>query len=167
MRKHLVVLSLSAAVLSACEEPKKEKPLDKFSWLEGKWEGMTEENLTHEEWTRTSDELMTGSGYVLAGTDTVFKEQLKLVAVDSSIYYVVFIPGRPDSTGFTLTKYANDEAVFENPEHDDPQRIIYKKAGTDSIYAYTESATLEGIKRIEYPFKRTSPPPSEKDMKKE
>jgi hypothetical protein len=166
MRKLLLALAVTPFVLISCEDPKKEQPLDKLSWLEGEWEGMTEQNITREEWTRSNDKLMTGGGYVLAGTDTVFKEHLKLMARDTNIYYIVFIPGRPDSTVFTLTRYANDEAVFENPEHDDPQRVIYKKTGTDSIYAYTESATLQGIKRIEYPFKRISSPPKKEERKK-
>lgn len=160
MRKALAALAVTSMIAVSCEEPVKEKPLDKFSWLEGGWEGITEEVVMRETWTRVNDKLMKGDAYVLAGTDTVFRESLKLMAMnDSLIYYVVFIHGVPDSTSFILKKYENNEAVFENPEHDFPQRIVYKKVSEDSVYAYIEGETDKGLQREEFPYKRVSSPP--------
>jgi hypothetical protein len=166
MRKALAALAITSMIAASCDQPVKEKPLDKLSWLEGGWEGITEEVVMRESWTKVNDKLMTGEGYVLAGTDTVFRESLKLMTVnDSMIYYVVAIPGVPDSTNFILSKYENDEAVFENPEHDFPQRIVYKKVNNDSVYAYIEGQTDKGLKRDEYPYKRISSPPKKEEKK--
>jgi hypothetical protein len=157
------LLLVAAAGFTACGEPvKKAKALDKFEWLEGSWEGVTEEVTMRESWTKVSDELMTADAYVLAGTDTVFREYVKLRAVnDSTVHYIVYIQGVPDSTSFVLVKYENDEALFENPEHDFPQRVVYKKMGIDSLNAYIEGQVDGKTKREEFPYKRVSSPPKE------
>ena len=37
--------------------------------------------------------------------------------------------GRSPPTEFTLTAHAAQRAVFENPQHDFPKRIIYERRG--------------------------------------
>lgn len=154
-RKIAAALLFSAALASCA---KKESKFDKLQWLEGSWEGITGETIAREKWTRVSDNLMKGSAYVLIGTDTVFSEDLKLMQVDTSLFYIVNIQGAPDSTSFVLTKFENDEAVFENPDHDFPKRIVYRKVSNDSVYAYIEGPVDGEVKREAFPYRRTSSP---------
>ena len=44
------------------------------------------------------------------------------------------------------------EAVFENPQHDFPKRIIYRKGEADSLTASVDGG--EGTKGISYAYRR-------------
>lgn len=161
--KHLVLLTLSVMLITSCEEVvKKEKPLDKFDWLEGEWTGTAGDVVMQESWKKVNDDLFTAHAFVLAGTDTVFQEKVRLRNLNDTVYYIVFIEGVPDSTSFMLTKFDKGEAVFENPEHDFPQKIVYKKSGEDSLYATVEGLVGGVMKKDAYPYRKISGPPKEK-----
>lgn len=165
--KKMLLLVASAALVTSCEEViKKEKPLDKLSWLEGEWFGVTDDVVMQENWSKVSDELYSGHAYVLSGEDTLFQEFIRLEVVNDTAYYVVFIPGIPDSTSFQLVKYNNGEAIFENPEHDYPQRVVYKQIGSDSLYAYIEGEAAGKVQKDEFWYKRITAPPQENATEK-
>jgi hypothetical protein len=49
---------------------------------------------------------------------------------------------------------ANGKAVFENPQHDFPQRIIYRLEKDGSLAAAIEGMSKGKLKRIDFPMKR-------------
>jgi hypothetical protein len=166
--RNLLLLGLPVAIACSCDEPvNKEEPLEKFAWLEGEWYGTDGEEVMQEKWKKVNDDLFTAHSFILVGTDTVFQEYVKLQDVNDTVYYVVFIHGVPDSTSFMLTKYEKDEAVFQNPDHDFPQTIVYRRAGDDSLYASIEGLVAGKTRREDFPYRRTSPPPKiEKEKEK-
>jgi len=48
--------------------------------------------------------------------------------------------------------------VFENPAHDFPQRIIYRRRGTDSLLARIEGTVNGQTRAIDFPSARTRCP---------
>lgn len=64
---------------------------------------------------------------VRAGVRTVEFEYLRLEQRKDGIYYVAHPKARCPGTAFKLTRLATNEAVFENPLHDFPKRVIYRK----------------------------------------
>jgi hypothetical protein len=46
------------------------------------------------------------------------------------------------------------EIVFEDPEHDFPQKITYRRSGADSLYARVEGDRNGRQQPIDYAFKR-------------
>jgi hypothetical protein len=52
-----------------------------------------------------------------------------------------------ETTDFTLVDI-EEQAVFENINHDYPQRIIYKKMLDDSLFARIEG-TVDGVDNFE------------------
>jgi hypothetical protein len=48
--------------------------------------------------------------------------------------------------------------VFENPQHDFPQRIIYKRDGADGLKARIEGESKGKPKAFDYPMQRTQCP---------
>ena len=56
---------------------------------------------------------------------TVAFEYLRIVERDGGLVYVAQPNGRPP-TEFVLTELRGTRAVFENPRHDSPQRIVYE-----------------------------------------
>lgn len=72
---------------------------------------------------------------------------------DGDIFYVA-IPSGQKETSFKLTKSDGKEVVFENPEHDFPQRIIYRFENDNSLFARIEG-TIKGKQRsVDFTMKR-------------
>jgi hypothetical protein len=51
---------------------------------------------------------------------------------------------------------AGNQVVFENPAHDFPQRVGYRRVGGDSVVAWIEGNTGSGLKKIEFPYARAA-----------
>ena len=47
-----------------------------------------------------------------------------------------------------------DSVVFEAPEHDFPQRVGYRRVGSDSVLAWVEGTMKGKTRRIEFPYRR-------------
>ena len=72
---------------------------------------------------------------------------------DGAVDYVARPSGQAEAS-FRLVRLQNKEAVFENLEHDFPQRIIYRLQSDNSLFARVEG-TLKGQTRgIDYSYKR-------------
>jgi hypothetical protein len=70
---------------------------------------------------------MMGVSRTVAGDKTVEFEYLRIEQREDGIYYVAHPKARCPGTDFKLTRASASEAVFENPQHDFPKRIIYRK----------------------------------------
>jgi hypothetical protein len=72
---------------------------------------------------------------------------------NGDIFYVA-LPSGQNETWFKLVKMGEKEAVFENPEHDFPQRIIYRLENDGSLHARIEGMSKGQLKGIDFPMKR-------------
>jgi len=57
-----------------------------------------------------------------------------------------------DEVIFKLTKHDDTSFVFENQEHDFPQRIIYINEGEDTMHARIED--MQRKKQVDFIFNR-------------
>jgi hypothetical protein len=64
-------------------------------------------------------------------------------------------PSRQPETTFTATRASANEVVFENPAHDFPKRIIYKREG-DALTAAIEGPMNGQNRRIDFPYKKAA-----------
>jgi hypothetical protein len=60
--------------------------------------------------------------------------------------------GQPKAS-FKLISWKENEAVFENPSHDFPQRIIYRRNG-DALQARIEGKMNGQERGVDFPFTR-------------
>lgn len=99
-----------------------------LAWLSGAWvgtRGTGGATLIEERWTPPL------GGSMLAVSRTVSRdkirafEYLRILERDGGLVYIAQPGGRP-ATEFVLTELGKHRAVFENPRHDSPQRIIYE-----------------------------------------
>ena len=94
---------------------------------------------------------MMGVSRTVASDKTVEFEYLRIEQRADAIYYVAHPKARCPGTDFKLTRASATEAVFENPQHDFPKRIIYRKTD-DGLTASIDAG--EGTKAISYVFKK-------------
>ncbi len=114
-------------------EPK--SPLQKLRWLVGTWRRETSKSISTETWRRLSDRTFEGEGVRLstASGDTAFTESLRIVEMQGETFYLAKVAENPYPVAFKLTSFDSAQAVFENPDHDFPQRITYRHPASDSL----------------------------------
>ena len=126
--------------------------LSDISWIAGDWQTAPGGRRQIEEhWTAVAGGSMMGMSRTVAGDKTVEFEYLRIEQRADGIYYVAHPKARCPGTDFKLTRASATEAVFENPQHDFPKRIIYRKTD-DGLTATIDAG--EGSKAISFVFKK-------------
>ena len=124
-----------------------------IAWISGDWQTAPGGRRQIEEhWTQVAGGSMMGVSRTVAGDKTVEFEYLRIEQRADGIYYVAHPKARCPGTDFKLTRGSANEAVFENPQHDFPKRIIYRKAADDSLTASIDGG--EGTKAMSFTFRR-------------
>jgi hypothetical protein len=126
-------------------------PAKDLSWLAGRWEGASGGGTFEEHWTTSVGGVMIGMGRLVKGDKTIFTEFLKIVETKDGAEYRAIIDGQPE-TSFKLKSRSADEILFENPEHDFPQRIGYRKE-KDGILAWIEGSQGGKTSKMEFRLK--------------
>jgi hypothetical protein len=107
-------------------------PLASLDWLAGCWQttgrGGPGDAVAEEVWQAPRGGLMLGLSRSLRPGRRPFHEHLRIEAGPDGIAYVASPAGQA-TTSFRLVRRGDRAAVFENPAHDDPQRIAYARVG--------------------------------------
>lgn len=73
---------------------------------------------------------MLGMGRTVKNGKTTGWEYMRIEKREDGIYFVSRPKENVSDTAFKLIKATADEVVFENKDHDFPQRVLYKIKGT-------------------------------------
>jgi uncharacterized protein DUF6265 len=126
--------------------------ISELGWMSGGWQtDPAGRAVSEEHWTPPAGGSMIGMSRTLVGDRTVSFEFLRLEERGDSIYYMASPKGRCPATDFKLTRLSGQEAVFENPQHDFPKRIIYRKNSEGGLTAIVDGG--EGTKSEKFDFK--------------
>ena len=148
-RSMFVVLFLLFISSASAQTP----ALADLAWIAGSWQSEPGgKRQIEEHWTTAAGATMMGMSRTVAGEKTVEFEYLRIEQRADGIYYVAHPKARCPATDFKLTRASANEAVFENPQHDFPKRIIYRKGAGDSLTASIDGG--EGTKTISYAYRR-------------
>ena len=74
---------------------------------------------------------------------------MRIDAKENAILYTPRFGQLATPVTFRLTKQTGNEVVFENPEHDFPQTILYRRTG-DQLYAAVEGKHKGSQRREEF-----------------
>jgi hypothetical protein len=140
-------------MFAAC---KKKEDITSFKWLEGSWVGKYDSVPVFEQWKPAEKTIMFGRGGVLNGKDTVFTEKVQLEEREDGIYYIAMLKDNPGATEFKFSGFKNDTAVFENPSHDFPQRVLYFKNNDGTFYAGVDGKFSGKYIREGFVYRRTN-----------
>lgn len=117
MRRLVLLLALALPLPAA---PK----LDDLAWLAGHWSSTQDGLETEEVWLAPAGGMMLGMHRDAKGAKASF-EFIRIAQTPEGIAYLAQPAGRPP-TAFLLAEVTATRAVFENPKHDFPQRIVYE-----------------------------------------
>ncbi len=129
---------LSPVVTAQTDKPAQTFKVEDLAWMSGDWETAPGRAQTDEHWTKPAGGSMIGMSRTVAGGKTVFYEYLRIETRGADIYYVAHPKARTPGTDFKLVKLNGQEAVFENPAHDFPKRIVYRKNADGTLTARVE-----------------------------
>jgi hypothetical protein len=130
--------------------------LDALSWLAGDWERATSQGLSVERWRLRPDGSLEGESVIFSmnGVQEVHVEAMLLVRMGADIFYIARPRQNEYPTGFRLVASGDGEYIFENPNHDFPQRIVYRRDGEDAFTATISAVTGDGPQQVEFHFRR-------------
>lgn len=130
--------------------------VDRLSWLAGNWQtGEVAGARRTESWSRLSSDVYQGRGARIdkEGGDVLFEESLLLAKQGGDIFYTAKVPGNALPVSFRLVEQQGAYAVFENPSHDFPTRLVYQR--TDPCTLTVEVAGGDASNSLR--FRRASP----------
>lgn len=121
-----------AFIMAAPAAAQTVKISDVADFLKGTWKINEKERYEH--WTVCPDKLE-GRGFNLENGLEKTYETLEIRMVDGKIKYFATVPDQNDgkTIEFPLTKSSANELTFENPDHDFPKKIVYKKLSPTEI----------------------------------
>lgn len=104
-------------------------PLD----LIGTWKH--ENSNTYERWDKLNENKILGICYKLDNEELVVKEYLEIILNEGNVVYKATVIGQNNGNTiiFKLTDITNDTMIFENSEHEFPNKLTYKFDDKDKI----------------------------------
>ncbi|MCC2614718.1 DUF6265 family protein [Aestuariibacter halophilus] len=151
MRPHICALLLICSAGQAQTSPSCTS-LDNLQWLLGNWQTETASGFLTESWQAVSTQTFEGLGTTLTETGTVREqESLRLVTQQDRVFYLAKVSAHPMPIPFRAERCDTQEAVFENPAHDFPQRIHYR---SEDGALHVRIETLDGHNTLKWTFKR-------------
>lgn len=110
--------------------PADDPALGPLSWLSGTWRSEPgAEPRTVEHWLPPDGGTMLGVNRTVTDGRTVFFEYLRIEARGDDLVYLASPLGRDPPTEFRASDRGPTWIAFENPAHDYPQRIEYRREG--------------------------------------
>lgn len=147
----VVTLTWHARAVTRTEVPNVEPAISVLNWMSGGWRTAPGGGPQIEEyWMRPASGSMIGMSRTIVGDKTVGFEYLRVEQRGDAIYYVSNPEARCPATDFKLSRFNGQEAIFENPEHDFPKRIIYRKNSDGSLTASIDGG--EGTKAQSFAY---------------
>lgn len=128
--------------------------INDLSWMAGTWSGTRSSGATIEErWSPPKGGAMLAVARTVNATGRMSAfEYLRIVERDGGLVYVAQ-PGGSPPTEFVMTELSAMRAVFDNPRHDYPKRIVYELTADGGLTATIGFLKGGAPRRLE--FKRT------------
>jgi hypothetical protein len=118
--------SSTARSTSAAESETARDPIAALHWLSGHWCMQRADELIEELWLAPSGGLLIGMGRTVKQGEARAFEYLRIERRQGAVTFLAQPNGTPP-TPFRLTASGTDWARFENPIHDFPRRVEYRR----------------------------------------
>lgn len=154
----LAAVTISISTAAIAQPPSGEAVIEAqatvqaLGWLTGTWEAERTQSegappaWTDESWTKPRGGILVGVGRRGVGHRLGMWEVMR-IATDAAGQTALHVTGSDGSSAsFALVRSAGSEAVFENPAHDYPQRIAYRRTA-DGLEAWISRIDGSGERR--------------------
>lgn len=142
------LILLAFAPVLAATPPEPQAP----AWLEGKWCSLSDKETIEEYWMPARGNFMLGISRTSTASKTRSFEYMRIHVVDGRLALVAQ-PGGGKPTVFKQVAVDKNWIKFENPEHDFPKHIEYRRT-KDKLTAII-AGPGEGGREMKIPFHYT------------
>lgn len=118
------------------------------AWLAGTWEMGEAGDLTEEHWLPPRGDTMLAVSRTVSGGRLAWFETVVLRETAGGLVFEAHPSGQPGGS-FPAVTVTDSLLVFENPEHDFPQRIGYRRTAAGGLEAWIEGSG----RRVEFPYR--------------
>ena len=128
--------------------------IGELEWLAGCWASNGAETGSGEQWMRPAGGTMMGINRTVRNGRTTAYEFMRIVETDDEDGGLLLIasPSGQTTTTFLLASISEDEVVFENPDHDFPQRIGYRRLPNGGLLGWIDGSINDQNRRVEFPM---------------
>jgi len=150
MKKVVMLASfLCVADVAMAQQP----TVDRVAWLQGCWRSTRGEATVEEQWMAPRAGTMLGMGRTVRGGKLVEYELVLIKEQEGALAYEAHPSGQPTAT-FKAATVSDGSVVFENPQHDFPQRVGYRRNGADALDAWIEGQANGKSRRVDFSYQR-------------
>lgn len=159
MKKNILIAFIAFIFIGKNAHAQVNDCLKKFSWLKGTWKMEEKASVLVEEWTAGGSGSIKCRSYEVKGNDTTLIERATISCIAGkqvfTYYPVINSPGENIMpVTFALISEENGTYIFENPEHDFPQRVVYQIVNADECHAWIEGKEKGRENKIDFFYKR-------------
>jgi hypothetical protein len=151
--RRAAVLSFSIAT-AALPPSAGASSVQELAWLQGCWGMVSGERTVEEQWMGPRGGIMLGASRTVQGGRLVEHEFVAIREDGDRLLYEARPSGQAPAT-FPARVLTSRSVVFENLQHDFPQRIGYSREG-DRLLAWIEGPRNGQTRRIEFTYQRAS-----------
>ncbi len=145
-----LVVTLSVATAST-----QESGIQRVAWLQGCWETVSPQRTIEEQWMAPRGRSMVGVSRTVRGDSLVEYELMVLREQMDRLSYEAHPAGQPSAVFLSRT-VGDSSVVFENLQHDFPQRIGYQRSGPDLLLAWIEGTENGQARRVDFSYRRAA-----------
>jgi Domain of unknown function (DUF6265) len=128
--------------------------IDDLAWLKGCWSSNRDGRTITEHWLKPAGGTMLGISRTVADGKTVEFEFMQIrQEAGGGLLFIAKPSGQPEAT-FKLIKGGAREVIFENPQHDFPQRVIYRLQSDGSLLGRIEGVSKGKEKAVDFQMSR-------------
>jgi hypothetical protein len=124
-RRLLVLLMLLTVSPLSAQAP----AVTQLAWMAGCWRLESATRVVDEMWMAPAGGVMLGTGRTVVKGRAVEHEFMQIREDAGRIAFVARPSGQAEAS-FAAITIGEREVIFENPAHDFPQRVIYRRDGT-------------------------------------
>jgi len=145
-------LYLTTVGLLVGTAPSPAAEISDVSWLSGCWASDGGEPGSGEQWTSPAGGSMLAVSRTVRNNKTTAFEFVRIVETEDGGLLYIALPSGQTLTTFVMVSLSADEVVFENPDHDFPQRVAYQRLSADRLVGRIEGTNNGEQRRIEFPM---------------
>ncbi|HEX5718368.1 MAG TPA: DUF6265 family protein [Thermoanaerobaculia bacterium] len=124
-----------------------------LAWMSGCWASVGGEAGSGEMWMAPAGGTLLGVSRTVKRGKTVAHEFMQIRETGPGQIAFIALPSGQKEASFPLVRLSGQEAVFENPQHDFPQRVIYRRVG-DLLTGRVEGSEGGETKGFDFPMER-------------
>ena len=149
-------LMISLGMLSSINAVAAEADITSLAWLAGCWQSEKGEAGSGEHWLPPAGGTMFGVSRTVKNGKTVEFEFVQLrVNAEGKLVFIALPSGQKEAT-FVASAVGKDSVTFENPQHDFPQKVIYRLEPGGRLVGRIEGTRGGTFRGVDFPMKRVA-----------